>query len=106
MKQNTSFILKMNKENFTENNYKSFEFIDEKLLIDGKLLNEYIYTYAIGWDNLFKYTSKGEDDDEICLNAIKIMFCVGDNIFWSAFFREYVEKDFTRENGYRIIFVD
>nr|DAP42841.1 MAG TPA: hypothetical protein [Caudoviricetes sp.] len=106
MKQNTSFILKMNKENFTENNYKSFEFIDEKLLIDGKLLNEYIYTYAIGWDNLVKYTSKGEDDDEICLNAIKIMFCVGDSIFWSAFFREYVEKDFTRENGYRIIFVD
>lgn len=100
MKQNTSFILKMNKENFTENNYKSFDFID------GKLLNEYIYTYAIGWDNLIKYTSKSEDDDEICLNAIKIMFCVGDSVFWSAFFREYVEKDFTQENGYRIIFVD
>lgn len=94
MKQTTTYLLQMTEQNFTEDLYLEFPF--EKILTFSIDLNKYIYEHALGWDKMLTL-------DDFQTELIRIMFQDEDTVFWSAFFRDEVEKNLIEYGGYNII---
>ena len=94
MKQTTTYLLDFPEQNFTEDLYLEFPF--EKFSNSLLDLNKYIYEHAHGWNKMLTL-------DDFQTDLIRIMFKDGGRFFWSAFFRNDVEKNLIEYGGYNII---